>query len=77
MAANPEGVLLNNMPDYNGSQVQVDRIEVEEQRSIPNAFGMGNDDDKIKGFLEPYTVILIRKFFHELLVIMVLCLHQF
>ena len=50
MAANPEGVLLNNMPDYNGSQAQVDRIEVEEQRSIPNAFGMGNDDDKIKGF---------------------------
>jgi hypothetical protein len=24
------GTLLSNMPDYNGSQIQVDRIEVEE-----------------------------------------------
>ncbi len=24
------GTLLSNVPDYNGSQVQVDRIEVEE-----------------------------------------------
>ena len=24
------GILLSNVPDYNGSQVQVDRIEVEE-----------------------------------------------
>ncbi len=27
------GTLLSNVPDYNGSQVQVDRIEVEEQDS--------------------------------------------
>ena len=25
-----DGILISNMPDYNGSQVQVDRIEVEE-----------------------------------------------
>ncbi len=24
------GTLLSNVPDYNGSQIQVDRIEVEE-----------------------------------------------
>jgi hypothetical protein len=24
------GTLLSNMPDYNGSQIQVDRIKVEE-----------------------------------------------
>ena len=27
------GTLLSNVPDYNGSQIQVDRIEVEEQAS--------------------------------------------
>ena len=27
------GTLLSNVPDYNGSQIQVDRIEVEEQVS--------------------------------------------
>jgi len=29
------GTLLSNVPAYNGSQIQVNRIEVEEQLSIP------------------------------------------
>jgi hypothetical protein len=31
------GTLFSNVPDYNGSQVQVDRIEVEEQPTFPDA----------------------------------------
>ncbi len=33
------GTLLSNVPDYNGTQIQVDRIKIEEQLSIPNVFG--------------------------------------
>ena len=33
------GTLLSNVSDYNGSQIQVDRIKIEEQLSIPNVFG--------------------------------------
>jgi putative hemolysin len=36
------GTLLSNVPDYNGSQVQVDRIEVEEEQSM-TAIGMFRD----------------------------------